>query len=352
VRLDNLGQADVSDVEYKLTTGGVDFITNDSLTGVLSTNNQLNLLFKAPSFDTSVVFEFTLTSTPLDLNTEQPAIIGDTLFTFPIRVELLRSELLIDASIVGSNLIVPGRDKELLQVTLSNQGSSSLSDITLYRLFLSFRNEDNELVDVEDILDLQRTKFVENGADVDAALFGGDRLTAYFSNFTINPQATRSISLVASVVEASVPPVTLVFESDNVEARYLEGPYVGDTVSIVTLSGDHLLVSQTYVTRGEDFEESFLIKDNPFNPNTSPAEFSYELQQPSSVEFRVFTLTGEEVYALDIIEGESESTTGEHILTWDGRNNEGNLVNSGVYIVSLKVLASGDKASIKVAVVK
>ena len=96
-------------------------------------------------------------------------------------------------------------------------------------------------------------------------------------------------------------------------------------------------------------QESFFIQDNPFNPEVSSARFSYELEEPSAVEFRVFTLTGEEVYAQDFREG---SETGESELEWDGRNNDGHMVRNGIYIVSIKSVRTGEYARIKVAVMK
>ena len=39
-------------------------------------------------------------------------------------------------------------------------------------------------------------------------------------------------------------------------------------------------------------------------------------------------------------------------LTWDGRNNNGDMVYNGVYIAIIKILATGEEARMKVAVMK
>ena len=70
------------------------------------------------------------------------------------------------------------------------------------------------------------------------------------------------------------------------------------------------------------------------------------------VEFRVFTLTGEEVYAKDLPEGSEGARLGENDIPWDGRNNAGHMVRNGVYIVSIKIVRTGEYARMKVAVVK
>jgi len=66
----------------------------------------------------------------------------------------------------------------------------------------------------------------------------------------------------------------------------------------------------------------------------------------------VFTLTGEEVYALDIPFGDEGSSEGEHMIEWNGENNEGHQVLNGIYIVFITATNTGEQARLKVAVLK
>jgi hypothetical protein len=111
-------------------------------------------------------------------------------------------------------------------------------------------------------------------------------------------------------------------------------------------------VNTTFAFKGQDLPASLVIQDNPFNPEVSPAVLSYELTAPSAIEFRVFTLAGEEVYSRDIPEGAASTAVGENLVTWDGRNNRGGLVLNGVYICSVKVVRTGQVARTKLALVK
>ena len=61
---------------------------------------------------------------------------------------------------------------------------------------------------------------------------------------------------------------------------------------------------------GASLAESFVIENNPFNPLEQPAVFAYDLEVPSRVEFRVFTLIGEEVYAEDVLKRTVRQTSG------------------------------------------
>jgi len=63
---------------------------------------------------------------------------------------------------------------------------------------------------------------------------------------------------------------------------------------------------------------------NPFNPETS---IEFFLQKPEKVLLRVFNVTGQLVRTLL----NTEQTTGTHTVQWDGRNENGMLVPSGLY---------------------
>jgi hypothetical protein len=64
---------------------------------------------------------------------------------------------------------------------------------------------------------------------------------------------------------------------------------------------------------------------NPFNPSTT---IPIAVPQSGGITLKVYNLLGEEVRTL--FEGPVE--TGRHWFTWDGRNNAGAQVASGVYL--------------------
>ncbi|MBK7047830.1 MAG: T9SS type A sorting domain-containing protein [bacterium] len=69
---------------------------------------------------------------------------------------------------------------------------------------------------------------------------------------------------------------------------------------------------------------------NPFNPMTLIA---YELPSTSRVRLVVYDLTGRRVRALR--SGETE-TAGRHEVVWQGRDDSGHLVATGVYVYRLE----------------
>ncbi len=69
---------------------------------------------------------------------------------------------------------------------------------------------------------------------------------------------------------------------------------------------------------------------NPFNPNTN---INFELSKPQLVEISVYTIEGKLVTNLI----SEELPAGAHEITWNGRNDAGALVSSGVFLYRLKV---------------
>ena len=69
---------------------------------------------------------------------------------------------------------------------------------------------------------------------------------------------------------------------------------------------------------------------NPFNPSTT---IVYELPSTEKIMLKVYDILGREVKTL--VNGVMPA--GKHTISWDGTNNLGNKVSSGVYIYSLEV---------------
>ena len=82
---------------------------------------------------------------------------------------------------------------------------------------------------------------------------------------------------------------------------------------------------------------------NPFNPSTT---IEYSLHQPGQVDLRVYDLKGSVVRTLV----SEHRDAGEYTVTWDGRNDQGSLVSSGVYFCRAD---SGQRAgSLKLVLLK
>jgi len=90
--------------------------------------------------------------------------------------------------------------------------------------------------------------------------------------------------------------------------------------------------------------------NNPFNPEASDAQdrytkIHYEVKEQGAT-IRIYSINGELVRS-DLVE---DKTKTEATISWDGRNDKGEVVGSGVYLVNLKIGKSSK--TIKVVVLK
>ena len=82
---------------------------------------------------------------------------------------------------------------------------------------------------------------------------------------------------------------------------------------------------------------------NPFNPRTT---IRFALDSDGAVQLGIFDLAGRRVRTL----ADGSYAAGEHRLSWEGRDDEGRRLNSGVYLLRLK--GSGFVATRRVALVQ
>jgi hypothetical protein len=68
---------------------------------------------------------------------------------------------------------------------------------------------------------------------------------------------------------------------------------------------------------------------NPFNPDTN---VGYDLPSPAHVKLEILNILGQKVATLV----DSYTSAGSHVISWDGRNDQGRAVSSGVYFYRLK----------------
>lgn len=64
---------------------------------------------------------------------------------------------------------------------------------------------------------------------------------------------------------------------------------------------------------------------NPFNPSTT---IEYQLPKTGNVEIKIFSINGQLVKTLE----STHQVTGTHAVVWDGKNNGGQTVASGLYV--------------------
>jgi hypothetical protein len=144
--------------------------------------------------------------------------------------------------------------------------------------------------------------------------------------------------LSASGVENKNLKLKLLLDNNtSVDVPYAKFNYINKTVSFSNSipSGVYVIESQQQVTISTETQltpEKFSLSQNfpnPFNPSTS---ISFSLPVKSNVRLIVYSLIGSEIR--ELVNNNLEA--GNYRITWDGKNNYGNNVASGIYFYKLE----------------
>lgn len=122
-------------------------------------------------------------------------------------------------------------------------------------------------------------------------------------------------------------------ENANEHIFFISPPGEGESNSFTTTSPETIAVdvAVSVAERGEIVPATTRLEvnyPNPFNPSTT---ISYVIAGDREVTLKIYNLRGEEIRTLV----NDFQTAGEHATVWDGKDTSGNLVSSGVYIVTL-----------------
>jgi len=87
---------------------------------------------------------------------------------------------------------------------------------------------------------------------------------------------------------------------------------------------------------------------NPFDPGNGPTQIGFSLRAAAKVTIKLFTLEGDLVYE----ETRAESSAGNKVWPWTGRNGTGKTVSPGGYIciIEKKYTGKGERQQFKLAV--
>jgi hypothetical protein len=151
--------------------------------------------------------------------------------------------------------------------------------------------------------------------------------TFYITDENVNARATIDFDAAGNIV---------FMENSNEHVFFLSPPGTGSTNSFTSKSADTVLVGTVDI--GDSYQQtpySYRLEanyPNPFNPSTV---IEYYLGKAGATTLRIFNMMGEEVRTLV----NENKTAGQYRAIWNGKNNQGASVASGVYILRLQ---SGD----------
>jgi hypothetical protein len=156
---------------------------------------------------------------------------------------------------------------------------------------------------------------------------------------------TKIADLVFKVAEGKVPQFsTFTTESPGHELTFIYNQEIEGKLQVQSVLPE-FEVNVDYKGGAEQLPTVYALSQNfpnPFNPSTS---FALSLPEASDYSIRIFNITGQAVKSYS---GHLEA--GIHTIVWDGRNEQGSSVASGVYFY--KAEASGFAETRKMMMLK
>ena len=122
------------------------------------------------------------------------------------------------------------------------------------------------------------------------------------------------------------------FDATNLE----EGLYKADIVITDHIDNEYPIACWLYLdlTTGISEDNSVIKFGNAPNPFEKSTQLWFELEEPSTIHFQIYTNHGERVKTL--IPG-SFYGNGRHTINWDGTNDAGREVSSGIYYYQIQL---------------
>lgn len=350
------------------------YSTGDPLEQV-TTSNTVNWRIKArstPSTSQEVIVLELRDPSPLDENSNRPADVRVQRVNVSIQTApknlVFKTLSSAEGGPEGGPVARGQADVVVMTLRLTNDGKTTSSNILLRSL--AFHLLDRNANAVAPNTAIKRLRVVSHN--------NPEKQFGQLSSITAaNPMIVAFTVL--DTLAGGVPDLVdvLVDIADNVSAKSFQLAFVSSNdvdaidevepqprVAVKAESGtsgeDFDLYSVVLVPFDDKFETSFYNYPNPFVPNGAEkaiTHFSYFLPEDSEVDFRIFTLIGELVYAKSYKAtdpqgraGARRGSFGSGLIEWDGRNGNGDVVLNGVYLAVLKTKFG--VTTTKVAVVK
>jgi hypothetical protein len=353
IQMTNSGEASITPGIYTLTAGGIAIGISDPLTDTIDDRTAASYNLTAPSSDTTILLQFVMVQRPVDRNTGQPAAINLTSFGITVYVTSLDARLEVEVSDAGSSVAAGGGVKDLATLRLVKGGTSTLSDIEVSDIGITVADADGNSIDARRIFVVGNTGVYEGERKLSITTAGGNMIKFLFSDLEVSSSQSRVLKLRASFQDDLPHGIRVYMKAQDIHAVFKSGPEAGQDAAVVGPNGGDVIFDIPFEITGSSLASSFVVRENPYNPDQGPAEFRFLPTDPSGVRLNIYSLDGQEVFEQEY-PGEQTKEAGDSfaLVTWDGRNNAGDLVRNGVYIAALSGLKTREQARIKLAVIR
>ena len=173
-----------------------------------------------------------------------------------------------------------------------------------------------------------------NIEDVSTPVVGGEDCTTEgadgFDDLTLKLDTQEIVDALGEVGDGDE--VVLTLAGELFDGTLIEGEDCVIIKSEGSGLGKRVAEGEVSVPEGYALYQNY---PNPFNPET---EIRFQIPETNDVVLKIYDILSKEIRTLL----ESEYEAGYHTVRWDGKDNNGNAVSSGVYLYHLQVLERRD----------
>jgi hypothetical protein len=270
-------------------------------------------------------------------------------------------------SLSRSNALAKGQENiTVMGLVFRNSDLISQAKSVLKGISLIFRNKHNEPIRASSVI--SRISAIKRSLP-QKELFSTTIISEepeQFLDFTLGSPDTISGSKADSIdivvnISANASVTDFHVDLDSSSALLLYDAESNYPLTVGDMDGNYIqflgITSGTSVVVDSELEESFYNYPNPFGSSgRRSTKLVYFLKQPSDVEIKIFTLTGEPVRSWSFTKEEHYRYTHQGIhdgdVTWNGTNGNGFLVLNGIYVAYITAVDYNETTRTNIAVVK
>ena len=176
---------------------------------------------------------------------------------------------------------------------------------------------------------------VEETYGIPVTVYGGDADRGTLDNFPPVPGQSATYKKFNFILDNGIPNWTITMQTSDTYGAY----YQNNSWNVVNGNGTEIVFNINFSGSKEATEIPIILSllvaelqpiyPNPFN---QIAYIPYTLEIKSEVKINIYNTRGQVVNNFDL--GSQEK--GHYIITWDGRDNDGNLCGNGIYYIVMK----------------
>jgi hypothetical protein len=271
---------------------------------------------------------------------------------FPMVSNAIRiaSSFQVQGQSLASQTLYPGERVGLLSLTFTHPGPTDIGPLWLQGMTLTARDRNgsplNLAANVASV-SLVDSRVVTVSQAVPTA---GASIYLPLSAFNLGPFGVYPLQVFVQMLDHPRDTGLTIGLADNSAVGVVQ---VNDPTRPVYVSGAWPIMSTLASVGGGEGQLMLSNYPNPFAPAHAATSIAYYLNDNATVTAALYTLSGDKVRSLCV---GALQTIGEHILTWDGRTESGQVVLNGVYLLRVEAATLTTKQKIvqlrKIAVVK